>query len=831
MSTIFMFGVGGAGGVVAVSDDDGATWTDQSAALQAENNSGLGMIAAAQDGTTVIAVAENAFTCVSHDGGVTWEGMGIGGGLGTTGTLGGDYTSYWKYARAAIYVPARLTPTTGTNHWHRWLICGSYGSNASATSYQDRRPAISMCALRTSNSPINEDSIWRIVDLPTAIKNRPIQFEAMAFDPENRRLWVAGVAFDTQNFVLFYCDALEVVTGGTTLLFVDATSTLPTELRSGGNAYSISQKDLKRVHLSYSWFNKSLKLVVAGGLYAADIDNYEMVCGTAYNTHAWETMYRQHSQEIVRNYGTWWSETTPPAGSAHSPVDCGALYERGNYFTPYMDVEDFKDTNPWSTVNAMLRTNGGKFIYGGYDYAGDELRVSTSDPGMRSDAVSWSNTGLPAAGNGGYQPWFLQLKDATVSLSAGVTMPMAATTTWFAHPPEFYGVVHDEIPTIDTYWSLITTTVGYTQELADATNSTEVVAPAIAFTMTLADAIATSSTVTSAAEYLLTSMAAFGDAQTTKLTGGNAVADVLVLLDSMISLFPMDLSDSVGTSSTVLPTHRIVSVLVDAFSLLDGITDRLTAMELLADVIANACLAQFAPLEVMTDSVGLASTAAQWAQSVATIIDALVATDTATMSARFVTVCADSVVAGDTIASTLDALESVTDEVALYVTFRIGDEVYRGYALNTGNKAASEYTNFDFNSLATVGGVTMAANSTALYALTGDDDDGTAIEAVVRTGLLAVADGKIAQVVSAYVGYASDNSLVLKAIVTSPTGEKVEHWYRLAEQTADATREGRIKLGRGLKSAYWAFELVNVGGGTMTLDNIKLHRIALDRRI
>jgi hypothetical protein len=96
---------------------------------------------------------------------------------------------------------------------------------------------------------------------------------------------------------------------------------------------------------------------------------------------------------------------------------------------------------------------------------------------------------------------------------------------------------------------------------------------------------------------------------------------------------------------------------------------------------------------------------------------------------------------------------------------------------------------------------------------------------------MAVAGGKMAQVVSAYIGYTSDGGVVLKAIVTSRSGEKHEHWYKVTDQTATDVREGRIKLGLGLKSVYWQFELANIDGSSLNVDTIQLHSIALDRRI
>lgn len=817
MTTILCLGSYGA----AVSTDDGVTWTDVTAAIVAANFGGAGWSTAGYGGGAFFAASPYGYWQTSPDG-VTWTASLYGQKL----PMMGDNPAYWRYPYNTLYVPSRLSPTPGTNHWHRWFVCGQYGANPSEDSAKSRYPALAMCALRTTQTPLSSTSNWYPIDLPSTIKVQGVSLNCMTFDPIARRVWVLGINLRTQNLVLLYCDQLEVTSGGTSLTFQDATDSLHPDLRTGGLMGGLNAND--RQHLCYEWQSRALRLTVASGGYGAEIRAYSMICGAAYNTSAWEVDALHHGYPYARNYGQWDTWSVPPLpGNVHTPIESMGQYARSGVWTPYMDLEDFQVASVDEYLYHMLRTTAGTWLYSGEGASGP--RFARSTPGMRSTAISWSTTGL---GSVGWGTRFIESDAAAPDFTSGATMPMCATTTWFPHPPEFCGLVQDDLINWgQALWTMLAPTVAFLQFVTDPAVLTSAPTPAVATTVLLADAIATSSTVTSAAEYILRSLATFGDVQATTLTGGEAVADVLVLLDSILISWPLELTSSVATTDTALGTHTFVSILLDACSLLDGITDRLTAAELLTDTIVNACLVAHAPQELMTDSIALASTAAQWATAVGTIIDALVATDTATMSARFVTVCADSVAAGDTLASTLTALDSVTDEVALYVTFRIGDEVYRGYALNTGNKAASEYTNFDFNSLATVSGVTMLANDSALYALTGDDDDGTAIEAKVRTGLLAVADGKMAQVLAAYVGYASDNSLVLKAIVTSKTGEKVEHWYRLAEQTADATREGRIKLGRGLKSAYWAFEIHNVAGGTMDLDNINLHRLALDRRI
>lgn len=478
-----------------------------------------------------------------------------------------------------------------------------------------------------------------------------------------------------------------------------------------------------------------------------------------------------------------------------------------------------------------IRTNAGTYIH--FSFYDDT--VLDSYPGIFRGAtrvpstITWQPAGFDVEFG-----WFNQLVQAppeAPSLSGGATIPMPMDCAIYFHGATRAGQFTSSVPVITggspTMVAPTRTLLGYT--LIDIITFTDRLPQQ--YIETLADTLAMSETVVEAATFVLSEIIRLGSSVQAGVSVTNELVSVLTIIDRITLYFTGNLTDALAVADTALPIHKHMASLVDAVSLTSGIVDRHQAVELVTDLIATECLLQVAPIELLTDDVALADTAAQWARAVGTIVDALLLADATEVSARVVAVLSDSVAIADTPQAALHAMESLHDEIALYVTFRIGDEVYRGYVLNAANKAASEYTNFAFNSVAELRGKVFMAAEDGLYELAGSDDNGDAIESVIRTGLLSIADGKVSTVVAAYLGYASDNSVVLKAIVTKPSGEKEEHWYRLAEQTADVTREGRIKLGRGLKSAYWQFEVVNVGGGTLDLDNIKLHRIQLDRRI
>jgi hypothetical protein len=200
-------------------------------------------------------------------------------------------------------------------------------------------------------------------------------------------------------------------------------------------------------------------------------------------------------------------------------------------------------------------------------------------------------------------------------------------------------------------------------------------------------------------------------------------------------------------------------------------------------------------------------------------------------SLRVTAAIQDTVASNDTPITVLRAINSIADGLDVFATLTIDGDTFSGHVLNTETRYATEYANYPFNSFAEFNGKLYGASQYGLFELTGDTDDGTAIEAYFKTGLMKLADGKLARVPSCYLGYTSDGTLVLKATVTSEKGEKQEYWYELRQQTAEVMREGRIKLGRGLQSVYWQFELHNVKGSDFHFDTIEFFPMILDRRI
>ena len=163
------------------------------------------------------------------------------------------------------------------------------------------------------------------------------------------------------------------------------------------------------------------------------------------------------------------------------------------------------------------------------------------------------------------------------------------------------------------------------------------------------------------------------------------------------------------------------------------------------------------------------------------------------------------------------------------VSFFASGETYITYALNTVTLGLSEYTDFNFNSFARISDAYYGAKDDGIYKLEGDDYDGNPIWSRVKTGLLDFGDTQVKALHEVVLGYTSDDQLVLKVIGTRD-GDKIERWYRLNPQTANATRSGRIKTAKGVRSTHFQLELVNRLGADFSLDLVKVWPLLTRKR-
>lgn len=178
----------------------------------------------------------------------------------------------------------------------------------------------------------------------------------------------------------------------------------------------------------------------------------------------------------------------------------------------------------------------------------------------------------------------------------------------------------------------------------------------------------------------------------------------------------------------------------------------------------------------------------------------------------------------------IDLLMALRESVGFAATLTLDDGEYVAWAMNTESKGLSRYTNYPFNSMAKIGRRYIGAASDGLHELAGDTDNGADIEAFIRAGLYDCGTRLLKRLPEVFIAYTSDGTLVLRAITVNREGHKVAAHYRLPTRGAGAKQSNRFKLGRGLESVDWAFELHNVDGSDFDISGLQFRPLMMSRR-
>jgi hypothetical protein len=163
------------------------------------------------------------------------------------------------------------------------------------------------------------------------------------------------------------------------------------------------------------------------------------------------------------------------------------------------------------------------------------------------------------------------------------------------------------------------------------------------------------------------------------------------------------------------------------------------------------------------------------------------------------------------------------------VTFGgVSSNVYLGMAVNLNNQAVSEYRNFKFNSFAYFNGHYYGANELGIYKLEGNKDDGTYINAKIKTGAMNFGNQFMKYVHDAWLTFRSNGTLALVLLVD----EDEDHPSSELHTTISGmeVHEERIKTPKGLRGRYVTVELRNKSGAYFDLDAISLLIEAIKRK-
>jgi hypothetical protein len=271
---------------------------------------------------------------------------------------------------------------------------------------------------------------------------------------------------------------------------------------------------------------------------------------------------------------------------------------------------------------------------------------------------------------------------------------------------------------------------------------------------------------------------------------------------------------------TVSDSAQVSDSLVFENSPSDASGDAVASSEIVVDLervelVLDAVRASDAPVVVFDELVSEAAIAAGEIDahiSVDTLVDTSAeASGNAVLSNDTDAILFDAAVASDDVFTQLDAT-SVIASMAIEGAYVFARDPRRvAWTLNPETTASAVFDNFGYESIVQTPDGTFGVNALGLFELTGADDAGDVITAVMQTGLTDFGAEGIKHVDAANIGYKSSGALLL----TPQTFDQVSRDYptfELEKRDAADPRTSRFILGRGAYGRYWRFELVNKEG-------------------
>lgn len=168
---------------------------------------------------------------------------------------------------------------------------------------------------------------------------------------------------------------------------------------------------------------------------------------------------------------------------------------------------------------------------------------------------------------------------------------------------------------------------------------------------------------------------------------------------------------------------------------------------------------------------------------------------------------------------------SVVEKVKAQVVNQEPGSTVSTWAINTRTNAVSQYDNWSFNSFAQMGRKYVAADETGIYELNGPRDVTDSIIADMQGGFFQPADGKLAGFKGVYL--AATGQGVWRLILTAGDGRE----YVYERYSNPALMTTKMEVGKGLRSRYFGWELVNADGQDFDLDRLEFVPMISGRRI
>lgn len=303
------------------------------------------------------------------------------------------------------------------------------------------------------------------------------------------------------------------------------------------------------------------------------------------------------------------------------------------------------------------------------------------------------------------------------------------------------------------------------------------------------------------------------------------VLDEIAATDFINTVAALLCAESITSSAAASSQQVHNPVVLELLQQVDVTSNTAELMQNIIDAVTLIDSISSAQIIAVYESLGITDSNEVYVTLLTAALDTLSSISTASANFIIATMAIEDITISDSnnVSQILNTL--VSETLSTFGSMSLDGEHYT-FVMNTTTKGISEYTNYNFNSMSG----NLAASSDGIHMLTDSDDNGTSIEAALKTGFLDFGKGFHSQVPYAYLGIAKDGAMIIKA-VTDYNGERKERWYRTSDRVITEPDTLKVKLGKGIKSRYWQFEIANIDGSSFDLSTFEPIPLILKRRI
>lgn len=296
----------------------------------------------------------------------------------------------------------------------------------------------------------------------------------------------------------------------------------------------------------------------------------------------------------------------------------------------------------------------------------------------------------------------------------------------------------------------------------------------------------------------------------------NAVVESISLATIIASLF-RDLASSTVTLTNATTTKLSVEM-QSALALTTTVTNPLSAVTLVSESLVLTSSAAQYMVSYISESLSLTSVAAPQRNVVDLASSTVTMTSTALQTVDTEQLVVDRLTWTTAVADELFAVQTIVETIDM--TAELYSAGGGAWTALTDTWGMSRYEGMDLNSIGALDGVLYAGATDGLYRLTGADDAGTKIAAEVDTGVQNFNE-YLKRAAYAYAGLVSDGTIALR-ITGAPAGVAESYLAVFEKIKANFEVQNRVKLGRGMRSGYWKFAVLNQSGADFRLDRLRI---------